>query len=366
MATDDATPPEPVVIELEADLPEPPADAAAAAGALKAAIRDEAPPEPTPVGSEATSVEAKLADAKLVVAGPSVEAVVAPLPSASPPPRRSPPPRVRKALVEARPADDDDDEGDGEPRPPRRWPILVGAAALLVGGITAIVLAGRANHRHLYVECGATHITALRGRSFPPWGKERVGGAGWKAIAIPPATECTARGTTDPVELEAWYLDALIEQATVGLTAEGGNVDVAEAQLQQALLLARSPDRRDQRKDIDRLLADVTYRRGAAQIKGAIAVLRGAAGSFDDAAGRRPRHAADAAAWAGFARSIADKLEAGPIGEQPPSLLAPPTAPRPPAPPGVALPVEPADAGVLAPAQTDAAVPGIPSGGVLM
>lgn len=344
MATDDATPPEPVVIELEADLPEPPADAAAADVELKAAIV-----EPS--------------------AEPRVEPVVAPLPSASPPPRRSPPPKVRKALAEAKPAtadDDDDDDRDREPRPPRRWPILVGAAALLAGGITAIVLAGRANHRHLYVECGATHITALRGRSFPPWGTERVGGPGWKAIAIPPATECTDRGTTDPVELEAWYLDALIEQATVGLTAEGGDVDVAEAQLQQALLLARSPDRRDQRKDIDRLLADVTYRRGAAQIKGTIATLRGAAGSFDEAAGRRPRHAADAAAWAGFARAIADKLEAGPTGEQPTSLLAPPASPRTPAPPGVALPVEPPDAGVLAPPEPDAGVPGIPSGGVLM
>lgn len=264
--------------------------------------------------------------------------------------------------------DTEDDDGDA-PKRPRRWPLIVGAIATVAAGITALVLAGKANHRHLYLRCGATQITAVRGRSVPPWGKESLGGAAWKAIAIPAATECTDHATEQLTELEGWYLEALVEQATVALTPDGGDHDVdrAEAQLEQALLLARSPERRDQRKDIDRLLADVTYARGSARIKAAIATLTDAAARFDDAAARRPRHAADAASWAGFARSIADRLAAGPTGTLVPSLLPPSDRERPAAPPGVALPVEPTvDGGAWPAPGVDAGVPGLPSGGVLM
>ena len=303
-----------------------------------------------------------------------------PSPSPNPSPNPSPSPKPARVAGPSRPArdaagraarrdrTDDDDDDDGEaPRPRRRWPAIVAIGATLAAGVTAIVLAGRANHRHLYLRCGPTQITATRGRSFPPWGTARLDGPRWRPIAIPPATECTDQATADPAELEGWYLGALVEQAGAALGAEGGDVDRAEAQLQQALLLARSPERRDARKDIDRLLADVTYARAARQIQAAIATLRDGATRFDDAAGRRPRHAADAAAWAAFARSIALRLEAGPTGEPRPTLLPPSERDRPPAPMGVALPVEPGvDAGVLAPPEVDAGVPGIPSGGVLM
>ena len=62
---------------------------------------------------------------------------------------------------------------------------------------------------------------------------------------------------------------------------------------------------------------------------------------------------------------MADRLQAGPSGKPEPTFLGEPARERPPAPPGIALRVEP-DAGFLPPPDIDAGVPGLPSGGVLM
>ena len=147
-----------------------------------------------------------------------------------------------------------------------------------------------------------------------------------------------------------------------------GDVDRAELELEQALLLSRSPERRDLRKELERLRGDVTYWRAAAKVKAATVTLADAAQAFDDAAAQRPRHASDPARWATFVRSLAASLAAGPdgTGQAPPTPTAAPS--RPLAPPGVALPVEPpvmleaVDAGVPA----DANARGLPTGGVLM
>lgn len=300
---------------------------------------------------------------------PAVEvATVADLQTAvgvTPPPERKKPEPI---------VDLDVDEPEEPGRKKRKWPIAVAASALLGATIATFVLLGSANQEHYYLRCSAKHITAERGRSFPPWGSERLEGAAWKPIAIPPSAECTPRSTDDPLALEGWYLDALVERATSKLAgASPGDIDLAQAELEQAMLLTRSPERRDQRKELERLLGDVTYWRASAKVKAAAASLEDAAKRFDEAASQRPRHASDAGAWATLARDAAATLGAGPGGANAPRVPpsgVPLAAPREPAPPGVALPVDvpfvgTPDAGVPE-EQPDAARSTLPSGGVLL
>jgi hypothetical protein len=249
---------------------------------------------------------------------------------------------------------------------------VVALAALLGALIGAFILLGNANSQRYYLVCSAKTITAEHGNSFPPWGTSRISGAAWKPIAIPPNAECTPQSTDSITQLESLYLDALITQSTTKLSGSvPGDIDEAEAQLDQAMLLTRSPERRDQRKELERLLGDVTYWRAAAKVKSASKELEEAAKRFDEAATKRPRHASDASEWATFVRSTASALTAGPSGsgapQLPPSGVPLPT--REPAPPGVALPIEmppsasASDAGVP---DIDAAQSNLPSGGVLM
>lgn len=343
---DDPKPPEPppVLEPLVVAAPEP--AAVAVSGALVV-------PEPPPEHVEPPPVTASVADLQSAVGVT---------------PRRTPrPPRPKPIDVV------EDPDEDANPRKKRRWPIAVGLSGVVGATIASFVLLGSANSESYYLRCSAKHVTAERGRSFPPWGSERLGGAAWKPIAIPPSAECTPRSTDDPVALEGWYLDALVEQATAKLAgASPGDIDLAQAELEQAMLHTRSPERRDQRKELERLLGDVTYWRAAAKVKAAAAELEEAAKRFDEAVARRPRHASDAGAWAALARNTAVLLGRGPGGagapSQPPSGVPLPAATRPPAPPGVALPVEtplttPPDAGVSAP---DAGHSTLPSGGVLL
>lgn len=307
------------------------------------------------------------------VAPPPASATVADLQSAVgvTPKAKRPLPPPRKPIVDVE-VDEVEVEDDLAPRKKRRWPIVVGLSGVVGATIASFILLGRASSESYYLRCSAKHVSAERGRSFPPWGSERLGGAAWKPIAIPPSAECTPRSTDDPVALEGWYLDALVEQATAKLAgASPGDIDLAQAELEQAMLHTRSPERRDQRKELERLLGDVTYWRAAAKVKAAAAELEEAAKRFDDAVARRPRHASDAGAWATLARDTSVLLGRGPGGagapSQPPSGVPLPAATRPPAPPGVALPVETPltapDAGVSAP---DAAHSTLPSGGVLL
>ena len=281
--------------------------------------------------------------------------------------RRLTDPAAAPATDPAPDPDADAEDEDGEKKPRGRWP-LVAAVALLAGGfIATLVLLGQSNASRYVFHCGENRITAEQGRGFPPWGSERMGGAEWKPIEIPPGAECQTRETDDRAELEQWYLDALVEQAQAKLTAkEVTKVDRAQAELEQALLLSRDPERRDQRKEIDRLLGDVEYWRGAARVKVALETLEEAATRYDAAAEKRPRHASDAAAWAQWLREVAAGLRAGPAGlkkEGPVGATEPP--PRPQAPTGVALPVEEPEVIDAAPitAPVDA---GIPRGGVLL
>lgn len=260
---------------------------------------------------------------------------------------------------------------DEEDKPRSRKSVIVGALSLVVGGgIAACAVLGHINSARLTIACESNRMVVERGRAFPPWGTRTLGGDAWKPLAIPPEAECHPRATEDVTELAGWYGKALVEQATSLLTArEVTKVDDAAALLDQALLVTRSlatdAERTNARKEIDRLQGDVGYWRASAKLRAASDALAAAAKEFDVAAGQRPAHVTDAEAWAALARKLVDELKAGPAGAQ---VMFPPLPPtdHPAAPPGVALPVEPAaetGSAAEAPPPPDA---GVPSGGVLL
>lgn len=283
-----------------------------------------------------------------------------------------PPPAPKRAKQRARDLEDDAAlDSDSGPRKSRK-PVAISAIAIIVGlAIAALIFLGRANSEHYALRCEPDLVIAEQGRSFPPWGARELAGAEWKAIAIPPEAECKPRETDNPEELAAWFLGLLVDQASTLLTArEVTKVDLAEQDLKQGLLLARSPDRRDQRKEIERLLGDVAYWRALATLRDATGKLGDAAKQFEAAAAQLPRHVSDAAAWASYIRKVADELHVGPAGAHQPAFpgAALPLAERPSAPAGVALPVEPDRSGSVPPVAPVATPPdaGAPSGGVLL
>jgi hypothetical protein len=269
-------------------------------------------------------------------------------------------------------------DDDGLARSSNRKTIVIAGLAIVLGlGIAALVFLGRANAQRYVIACTTDHVSAEQGRGFPPWGTKPLVGAEWKAIALPANAECTPRETDDRSELEGWYLDLLVDRASATLTSKNlldpvpagkaNPLDVAAEQLEQALLLSRAPEHRDQRKEVERLLGDVQYWRASLRLRDAAAGLAEAARQFDAAAAQRPRHVTDAAAWATFLRKLVDDLHAGPNGAPTtPAAAGPMPAPgdRPSAPMGTALPVEPApNANEPPPPAPDA---GLPTGGVLL
>lgn len=285
----------------------------------------------------------------------------------------APPPKL--APVPAKRAEPEDDDDAAEASPRSRKTLVVGAIALVLGlAIAALIFLGRANSDRFELACTPDKIVAMQGRAFPPWGTKPIGDPDLKPIEIPPEAECVARTTEDRDELAGWFLDALVDRASTSLTArEVTKVDLAEQQLQQALLLARTPDKKDKRADIERLLGDVSYWRASAKLRDAAAALADAAKQFDAAAAQRPRHVSDASAWAGYIRKLVDELHVGPRGAPAPFPPIPPLerpspTDHPPAPPGVALPIEPSGGGSATPPNvpTTAIDAGVPSGGVLL
>lgn len=276
--------------------------------------------------------------------------------------------------------DDDDDDGGGKRRRvSTRTTVIAIIIGVLALAIATIVVLGNFNSRYYYFVCGAETITAERGKTFPPWGSEVISGKQWEPIKIPPNAECEEARYESSEELEEAYSKALFAQAEARLLAGGTeNVTVAAAQLDQALLLLRDPNRKKRRDDILRLQGDVEYARARAQAAEAANQLAEAAQGFDKATKKVPRHTRDASKWAEFARKVQKMIELGPkslegihlpSGENPnpstsnggsTSADIRDAGPGPvDAEPGVALPPT-ADA---KPAPIDA---GLPSGGVLL
>src|SRR6185503_6144596 len=164
----------------------------------------------------------------------------------------------------------------------RRRRTLAIVAGAIAGGLLIATLAflGSANSDRYLLACASSKASVEQGRSFPPWGTRALTGPEWKPIALPPNAECKPRETDDEAQLGGWYLDMLIDRASTTLTAKNplelagpdsktSALDVASGELEQALLLARSPDKRDQRKEVERLLGDIDYWHATARLRDA-------------------------------------------------------------------------------------------------
>lgn len=342
---------------------------------------DDDPPGGSPPPHEPPATETGLLDEPSVVVDSSLaSATDAILPAGSPddalreavgaPVAR----RRHEQRREPTPVELDD---DGNPVKRSKKTMIVIAISLVTGlGIAALVLLGRVNTDRYFLRCTTTAAVAEQGRGFPPWGSRPLTGAEWRPIALPPNAQCKAEELTDRGALEAKFLDLLLERTGAALTvrnlldtipADGraNPLDGISAQLEQALLLSRAPERGDQRKQVERMLGDVQYWRASLRLRDATAALLDASRQFDAAALQRPMHVSDAGAWAEFLRRLSDELHAGPNGVQaafPPSPAGDAHAA---APQGTALPVElPPAAGSDAPATVPDA--GVPTGGVLL
>lgn len=273
---------------------------------------------------------------------------------------------------------DDDDDTDDDGRPRRRRAALVLGGVLAVGaGIAALAIVGSVKSGRYYIHCDTKTVTAAQGRSFPPWGTSRLSGDEWKPIPIPPSFQCTALETDDPAELGDAYRRMLVERSEALLTAkdkDAAQLDAVAGMLEQALLHARSDSEphKVSRQAIQRMLGDVGYWRASARLQQATTELADAAKQFEAAAGQLPRFVSDANAWAAHVRRLVEELRAGPSGAKAASELQLPlpaaaTAPdRPPAPAGVALPIEPAGSAAGSAEPPPAPDAGVPSGGVLL
>ncbi|MEZ4360660.1 MAG: hypothetical protein R3B48_10785 [Kofleriaceae bacterium] len=217
---------------------------------------------------------------------------------------------LHDTLGVARPADQADAEPleDAEAGRTRRGGVLLAALASVVL-VAVLVVLGRHNAERHLLTCETAQVVAQRGRGFPPWGASALEGPEWKPVSIPLAAECLDRETRSEDEFVSWYLNLLIEQATARLTARKiVDVDVATAQLEQALLFARAPERRDQRREIERLLGDVEYWRAVDKLRTASEAMAEAAKQFEEAAVKQPRHVGDAAARAVLIRRLLQEL----------------------------------------------------------
>lgn len=357
----------------------PVVDAPAVVAPIGGAPVGGAPAVNAPVGgapATGTPVSDAHATSAPIVVAPIVDASTVDAPAPDAPPRRDDTPILPHTVslqdAVGAPTRKSKVAEPDEPSPPgNRKVMTIAAVTIFIGLLTlTLILLGRANSQRYLITCKTDQVRAERGRAFPPWGSQLIGGTEYKPIALPANAECKPQETEDIAELDRWYLDILIERASATLTAPvldapGKPLDVAEGQLNQALLLSRAPERRDQRKEVERLLGDVQYWRASLRLRDASAALSDASKQFEAAAAQRPRHVSDAGAWAGFLKRVVDELHAGPNG-----VTTPPTAPIAPAmagptgaPPGTALPVEPTPPPEPVEAKPDA---GVPTGGVLL
>ena len=288
--------------------------------------------------------------------------------------------RRKRPRLDLPPDDLIDDDGLPDESKWSRKTIAVIALAIVIGlGIAALVLLGRNNSQRFVLNCTTSQAVAEQGRSFPPWGSVPLPGAEWRPIALPPSAQCKRQEVDDKSQLEALFLDLLLDRSSTTLTARNfleappvvdgkataSPLDLVSNQLEQALLLSRAPERGDQRKQVVRLQGDVQYWRASLRLRDATAAMTEASRQFDQAALARPMHVSDAGAWAELIRRLSDELKAGPTGV--PAAFPPaPTGERPSAPTGTALPVEPTSTGSAAEPPPAMPAAGVPTGGVLL
>lgn len=266
------------------------------------------------------------------------------------------------------------------PRPPilsrRGWFFLVAflivAALLTAGGITSHL-----NSQRRYLVCGDDDVRAERGRWFP-WGQTRLEGDRWKPFELRGA--CESREVDSESELEAAFLELLINRLNTTLAAEdlaellarspesaegATDLEKVEVLIDQGMALARAPEHKAQRTELERLRGDVEYWRGRAALQRAVERLEAARGHLEEAYEIGPRHAGDAGDWSAFIERLIERAKGGPGEEEPPRPTSGDAgAPRPAidaAPP--AVPIVIPDAGPPPATEPDA---GVPPGGVLL
>jgi hypothetical protein len=263
---------------------------------------------------------------------------------------------------------------------PRARVVALAAAALAVIVAVASWL-GYQNSRAFFLACGTETARAARGSVFPWWGRSALRGPAWRPIRLPPRSACSDTTFATQRDLETVFTSMLIREASARLTTgDAADVDEAERQLDQALLLTRA--RPDRRVEIERLRGSVAYWRGVSRVRAVIEELDGAAELFQAAADAQARNT-DAGDWASHARGLAGELRRGP-----PSLRGAGAAPPAGAPPIADTDTAPAPnqrgSGPEAADMTDAGAPppgaarageehtppvpeaGLPTGGVLL
>lgn len=269
-----------------------------------------------------------------------------------------------------KPTEADDPDAPDDPKKSKRPWILGGigvAAALVVGGL---IFLGHVNAQTYAFTCQPDKIVAEQGRAFPPWGTRPLTDPEWKPVDITPRFACVSTETDDRGKLASWFADALYDNAAEELTPSPGHevtkLDLAEQQIDQALLLLRTAtEAKHGREQTEHWLANVTFWRTKAKLRESIAGLGELANQFDQAAKAGPHQITNAHAWAEYVRKVAAELKL----DQPEASTAnapPPPEERPgaPAPMGTALPVEPTRPAEALPAPPPDA--GVPSGGVML
>lgn len=284
--------------------------------------------------------------------------------------------RAREA--EAKRQLDSELDDDGNPVKRSRTAMIVAGVSIAVGaGIAALVLLGRVNSERYVLDCTTTAAVAEQGRAFPPWGTRPLAGAQWRPIALPANAQCKTEELDDITKLETKFLDLLLDRTSAALTVRNfldtitadtrpNPLDVIAAQLEQALLLSRAPERGDLRKQVERMQGDVQYWRASVRLRDATTALVDASRQFDAAALQRPLHVSDAGAWAELLRRITDEVRAGPNGAAAAFPPAPTGDAHVTAPQGTALPVEPPPPAAGSDAPPTPPDAGVPTGGVLL
>jgi hypothetical protein len=201
------------------------------------------------------------------------------------------------------------------PRLSRRgWLMAIAAALATVAIGTGAVLAWL-NSRHFYLECGDDEIRASRGRSWP-WGRTTMEGARWKPVPVAGRIECQSARFASEAALEAAFLEAVHARADALLArdelGDAAQIETAANLIEQGLVLSRSPEHRDARKELERLRGDVEYWRATSEVQSALAAIEAARARFADAAGHAPRHVRDADRWAGFLEQLLKRGRSGP------------------------------------------------------
>lgn len=246
------------------------------------------------------------------------------------------------------------------PRLSRRARFFALAAIALLCFIGAGGVLSYLNSRQLYLVCGDQDVRAERG-SFFPWGRTAMEGERWKPFKLPGA--CESRELDSELELETAMLELLVARASALLAAEAPELEEGEELIEQGLALARAPEHKASRTELERLRGDIEYWRGRADITAAVERLRSARAHLDEAIKIGPRHANDADKWLPFIDRLVERAGSGPgapieADTGPIDLVESPSDGAP-----LATPVLIPDAG---PATAPARDAGVPAGGVLL